>query len=87
MLIQGNLGSVNLIGRLRWFAGTIFDLQTPCILIYAFGTLIRIALPMGHLPYGWLMDAERILDSVFFIPLVKDTKSQGVVALAFILRV
>ena len=65
----------------------ILDLQAPCILIYAFGTVIRIALPVGHLPYGWLMDAERIIDSVFFIPSVKDTKSQGVLALTFIIHV
>lgn len=32
---------------------------------------------MAHLPYGWLMDAERILDSVFFIPSAKDKKAKA----------
>ena len=73
---------------LLFFNRKVLNLPWWCALIASLAhTLIRIALPVGHLPYGGLVDAERILDSVFFIPSVKDKKSQGVLALAFILRV
>ena len=60
---------------LLFFNRKVLNLPWWCALIASLAhTLIGITLPMAHLPYGWLMDAERILDSVFFIPSVKDTK-------------
>lgn len=60
---------------LFFFNRKVLNLPWRCALIASLAhTLIGITLPMAHLPYGWLMDAERILDSVFFKPSIKDAK-------------
>ena len=60
-----------------FFNRKVLNLPWWCALIASLAhTLIGITLPMGHLPYEWLMDAERIVDSVFFIPSAKDKKAK-----------
>ena len=60
-----------------FFNRKVLNLPWWCALIASLAhTLIGITLPAGHLPYGWLTNAERILDSVFFIPSAKDKKAK-----------